>query len=196
MKYILFYENSTQCSNFSHFHQLDGNCQSTDFVGGWLFLKNTYIFIWLCWVFTAGMGSLIFLASCKIFSLRPVNSVAACELSCSMWDLVPWPGIEPRLPALGAWSLSHRNTREAPNYFLLCGQYCPEVTQVPVLMNKQAQSLVTASVRILHRNKTQRKAGGLDPVWEPQTRDPGRAKLLSPFCSIQAFNWLDEAHSG
>ena len=28
-------------------------------------------------------------------------------LSCNMWDLVPWPGIEPRLPALGAWRLSH-----------------------------------------------------------------------------------------
>ena len=33
-------------------------------------------------------------------------------LSCGMWDLVPWPGIEPRHPALGAWSLSHWTTRE------------------------------------------------------------------------------------
>ena len=32
-------------------------------------------------------------------------------LSCSMWDLVPWPGIEPRPSALGAWSLSHWTTR-------------------------------------------------------------------------------------
>ena len=31
-----------------------------------------------------------------------------------MWDLVPWPGIEPRPPALGAWSLSHCTTREVP----------------------------------------------------------------------------------
>ena len=29
-----------------------------------------------------------------------------------MWDLVPQPGIEPRAPALGTWSLSHRTTRE------------------------------------------------------------------------------------
>ena len=35
-------------------------------------------------------------------------------LSCSMWDLVPWPGIEPRTPALGAQSLSHWTTREVP----------------------------------------------------------------------------------
>ena len=32
--------------------------------------------------------------------------VAACG------NLVPWPGIEPRSPALGAWSLSHWTTRE------------------------------------------------------------------------------------
>ena len=35
-------------------------------------------------------------------------------LSCSMWDLVPWPGIEPRPTVLGAQSLSHRTTREVP----------------------------------------------------------------------------------
>ena len=27
--------------------------------------------------------------------------------SCSVWDLVPQPGIEPRPPALGAQNLSH-----------------------------------------------------------------------------------------
>ena len=29
-----------------------------------------------------------------------------------MWYLVPWPGIEPRPPALGVWNVSHRATRE------------------------------------------------------------------------------------
>ena len=29
-----------------------------------------------------------------------------------MWDLVSRPGIQPRPPALGAWSLSHGTTRE------------------------------------------------------------------------------------
>ena len=33
--------------------------------------------------------------------------------SCSMWDLVPWPGIEPGPSALGTMSLSHC-TREVP----------------------------------------------------------------------------------
>ena len=39
--------------------------------------------------------------------------------SCSMWDLVPRPGIEPGLPELGALSLSHWTTGEVPkNPFL------------------------------------------------------------------------------
>ena len=32
--------------------------------------------------------------------------------SCCMWHLVPWPGIEPRPPALGAQNLRHWTTRE------------------------------------------------------------------------------------
>ena len=40
--------------------------------------------------------------------------LSALGLSCSMWDLAPWPGIEPGPPALGAQSLSHWTTREVP----------------------------------------------------------------------------------
>ena len=40
------------------------------------------------------------------------------NLSCSIWDLVPWPGIEPRSPALGVWSLSQWSTREVPVFIL------------------------------------------------------------------------------
>ena len=49
-------------------------------------------------------------------SLRHVAfSCCMRTLSHSMWDLVPWPGIEPESPALGAWNLSHWTTREVPN---------------------------------------------------------------------------------
>ena len=41
--------------------------------------------------------------SCSMWDLL----VVVCELSCGMWDPVPRPRIEPRLPALGAQSLSH-----------------------------------------------------------------------------------------
>ena len=47
-----------------------------------------------------------------IFILAPLG------LSCGMRDLliVPRPGIEPRPPALGAWSLSYGTLREVPVY--------------------------------------------------------------------------------
>ena len=40
------------------------------------------------------------------------------SLSCSIWDPVPWPGIEPGPPALGAWSLNHWATREIPSFHI------------------------------------------------------------------------------
>ena len=40
--------------------------------------------------------------------------LAVLGLSCSMWDLVPEPGMEPRPPRLGAQSLSYCTTREVP----------------------------------------------------------------------------------
>ena len=43
--------------------------------------------------------------------------LAASGLSCSMWDLVPQPGMEPGPPALGAQSLSLWTTREVPERF-------------------------------------------------------------------------------
>ena len=53
---------------------------------------SLFLFIWLHWVLVAAY---------KIFS-------------CGMWGLIPWPGIEPRCPVLGAWSVSHWTTREVP----------------------------------------------------------------------------------
>ena len=40
--------------------------------------------------------------------------LAVSGLSCGMRDLVPWPGIKPGPPALGAQSLRHWTTREVP----------------------------------------------------------------------------------
>ena len=49
---------------------------------------------------------------------NPVFFLAAPCFSCSMWDLVPWPGIEPRSPMLGAWSLSHWTTGKSPKFYI------------------------------------------------------------------------------
>ena len=70
------------------------------------FLKNIYLFIWPHWVLVVVHGTLV--AACGIF-------IAACGIfSCGMRDLIPWPGMEPGPPALGAWSLNHWTTREVP----------------------------------------------------------------------------------
>ena len=58
---------------------------------GITFFKK-YLFIWLRCVIVVAHG--IFAESCRIFS-------------CGMRDLVPQPGMEPRTPALGVWSLNH-----------------------------------------------------------------------------------------
>ena len=47
-----------------------------------------------------------------VWDLSCGHAVSIATLSCSMWDLVPWPGIKPRPPALGAQSFSHWTTRE------------------------------------------------------------------------------------
>ena len=51
-------------------------------------------------------------------SLQHMSSlVVTCKLfNCSMWDLVPWPGVESRSPALGVQSLSYWTIREEPHW--------------------------------------------------------------------------------
>ena len=51
--------------------------------------------------------------SCRIFSF------SIWALGCSMRDLVPQPGIEPRPPALGEWSPSRWTTRRPSPEFLI-----------------------------------------------------------------------------
>ena len=70
--------------------------------------KELYLFTWPCWVQLWDAGPLIRIAG---------SCVATWELLVVHVDLAPWPGIEPGAPALGAWSLSHRTTREIPPVF-------------------------------------------------------------------------------
>ena len=51
-------------------------------------------------------------------SLWPAGS-----LSCILWALVLWPGIEPGPPALGAWGLSYWTTREVPVMLFILKTY-------------------------------------------------------------------------
>ena len=56
-------------------------------------LKKNYLFIWL----------------------QQVLVVARRIFSCSLWDLVPWPGIEPQAPCIGSSEFSHWATRKIPS---------------------------------------------------------------------------------
>ena len=98
------------------------------FTASLLFIKKNPLFLWLLQVLVYHVGSLIFVAASRIFSF------GAWTLSCPMWDLVPWPGIEPRPLALGAWSPSHWTTREDPSYFeivlLGCASYAITFTHL------------------------------------------------------------------
>ena len=52
------------------------------------------------------------------FYFKIFISLTALGLSCSMWDLVPWPGIKSGPPALGTQNLSHWKTRKVPSLLL------------------------------------------------------------------------------
>ena len=47
------------------------------------------------------------------FSLKSIYLVVL-GLSCTKWKLVTWPGIKPRAPVLGSWSLSHWTMGRVP----------------------------------------------------------------------------------
>ena len=59
-------------------------------------------------------------------------------LSCITWNLVPQPGIELRLPALGAQSLSHWTTRKSQDFIFL-----KEVLGIQINEQKLQSSHVT-----------------------------------------------------
>ena len=80
----------------------------SDPIPGVALLRLAHLFL----VSVAAMGQFCFCFFKKFIWLHP-------DLSCSMWDLVPWPRIEPMLPALGVWSLNHWTTRKSPVLLLL-----------------------------------------------------------------------------
>ena len=58
----------------------------------------------------------LLVVACRIFSC------GTQMLSWVMWDLISWPGIKPRPPALRAWSLSHWTTEEIPAWCFIVGK--------------------------------------------------------------------------
>ena len=54
----------------------------------------------------------------------PGLSYQMWALGCSIWDLVPWPGIEPGPSALEAQNLNHWTTRKVPYVYFRLGKWC------------------------------------------------------------------------
>ena len=62
------------------------------------------------------------------------------DLLCSMWDLIPWPGMEPGPLALGVQTLSHWTTREVPFGMRSCtqkGKVTTSILQMEKLSHKK-----------------------------------------------------------
>ena len=79
-------------------------------------------------------------------------SCGSWTLSRSMWDLVPWPGMEPRAPALGPQSLSHWNSRKVlSSFFFFFYQVVYEVTSILLSVSINLLVLVT-SIRIIQKH--------------------------------------------
>ena len=66
----------------------------------------------------------VLIATCGIFSCSVWTlSCGTQTLSCSMWDLVPWPRIKPGPLHFRECSLSHRTAREVPTSLLTISNY-------------------------------------------------------------------------
>ena len=76
----------------------------------WYFFKNVFF------LFGCSRSLSKHKVVCSMWVLLDVACrIFACgtqTLSWGIWDLIPWPGIKPWPPALGAWSLSHWITEE------------------------------------------------------------------------------------
>ena len=67
-------------------------------------------FSYLCLPVSLSLSS--FSVSLSLFLNIYFYFLAVLDLSCGLQDLVTWPELEPRPPAMGAWSHSHWTTRE------------------------------------------------------------------------------------
>ena len=94
----------------------------------WMASLTRWTWVWVdsgSWWWTGRPGVLWFMGLQRVGHdwVTELICLAALGLSCNMWtlscgvwDLVPWPGIESGLPALRAQSLSHQTTREVPQH--------------------------------------------------------------------------------
>ena len=114
-----------QLSDLGSVQQISGTGREVAYIISLLFLvpppacpdilRSTYLFIWLHWVLAA----------------------AHVIIGRGVWDLAPWPGMEPKPTALGAWSLSHCTTRDVPPDIFICQLWADKIHSDYVQMCKE-----------------------------------------------------------
>ena len=87
-----------------------------------------HLLVWLHWVLVVAL---------EIFSF------STWTLSCGMWDLLPWPRVEPGPLALGAQSLKHWTIRAVPTY---CFFLMTRIFKVYSLSNFQIYNIVWLTI--------------------------------------------------
>ena len=85
-------------------------------------LTLIFIFILFLPIFSVFLKYLLFIWPCQVLveahGIFLKISYDIWILSCGLWDLVPWPGMEPGPLALGAGSLSLWTPRKSQQWFL------------------------------------------------------------------------------
>ena len=90
------------------------------FVWYGFYLLYTFPFFIFIFIYFLCFGCLLVTAGILLWVCLSTSGFFCCcwsmqTLSCSVWDLVPWPRMEPGPPVLGAWILSRWTTREVPD---------------------------------------------------------------------------------
>ena len=144
--------NNYLCSCFDQLGKLNKTPKATELVSERVEVQPELI--WLFYTLTEFFSALFKIKPKYIliglFSSMYISAAAggilSCDISavsCGIWDIVPWPGIKPRSPALGVWSLSHQTTREASCSLLGWGLYLVDLTVLPFYLYKKKYFLGT-----------------------------------------------------
>ena len=115
---------------------------------------------------------------------------AACGISdphCCIWDPIPSPGIEPRLPTLGTQTLSHWTTREVPGITIFESVSGSETSPLSTLYSFLEYKLIAQQVHELILWDDVRNGHGLLPTMATLTVDLSMVNKKGTFSCYQPF---------
>ena len=118
-----------------------------------------------------------------------LHTYSLTHSSCSTWDLVPWPGIEPETLALGVWSLNSWTTRDVTHNDLLnCSpmDFCEVKQAMRTYQENDGRGMLTTNPTPTQVGmKTKQKQEKVLPAGYSWERPQEDCSLLLPF----GTNW-------